>query len=118
MKQQQPTPVARPQWLADHPRLGEDILDTRVQQPDHGATRRSYVAPESSLLFVDTSRHFLDASFTGGGGHTPGGQHDDIDDDPVPGPGGGGHTPGGQHDDIEDGKFWDFEDLAFPGTDP
>ena len=115
MKQQQPTPVARPQWLADHPRLGEDILDTRTQQPDHGATRRSYMAPHSAVFLVETPNHFLQASFTGGG-HTPGGEHPPIDDDP--GSGGGGHTPGGQHDDITDGKpfdsGWDEWDCPMP----
>ena len=112
MKQQQPTPVARPQWLADHPRLGEDILDTRAQHPDHGATRRSYMAPHSAVFLVETPNHFLQASFTGGGGHTPGGEQPPIDDDD-PGPGGGGHNPGGEQPPIEDAKFWEIDELDF-----
>ena len=114
MKQQQPTPVVRPQWLADHPRLGEDILDTRAQQPDHGSTRRSYMAPHSAVFLVETPNHFLQASFTGGGGHTPGGEQPPIDDDdPGPGGGGGGHNPGGEQPPIEDAKFWEIDELDF-----
>ena len=101
MKQQQPTLVARPQWLADHPRLGEDILDTRAQQPDHGAMRRSYMAPHSTVFLVETPNHFLQASFSGGGGHNPGGD--------------GGEIIGAKGFDFEeDAKGFGFEEDADP----
>ena len=90
-----PTSVQQPQWLSEH-------------TPNDAVFRRRYVAPQTDMLLVDTYGHFLDASF--GGGHNPGGQHDDITDDPGGGNsgGGGGHNPGGQHDDITGVKPFDF----------
>ena len=113
---QQPTPMLQPQWPAVHTTASGGVYRSSLEQPSGEEPSRSYMAPHSAVFPLETPNHFLQASFTGGGGHTPGGEHPPIDDDP--GSGGGGHTPGGQHDDITDGKpfdsGWDEWDCPMP----
>ena len=112
---QQPTPMLQPQWPAVHTTASGGVYRSSLEQPSGEEPSRSYMAPHSAVFPLETPNHFLQASFTGGG-HTPGGEHPPIDDDP--GSGGGGHTPGGQHDDITDGKLfdsgWDEWDCPMP----
>ena len=81
-----------------HPACQDALTENRED------LRRLYVRPQAGICYLDSGPESLClTSFNGG--HTPGGNNGDIEDD---NPGGGGHTPGIQDDDIGDTRAFDF----------